>query len=75
MEIVKKNLIITFMTGAGKEMSLAITNPKADLTPATVKASMTGIVTSNSLGAGSPVVGIQGAKYVIQQEDKLDLPA
>lgn len=75
MEIIRKNLVLNFMTAGGKEMSLTISTPKVDLLPATLKTSMTAIVTSKALGAQSPVVGIQGAKYVIQQEDKIELPA
>lgn len=75
MEIVRKNLVITFMTASGKEMSLTISNPKQELEISTIKTSMEAIVSSTGLGSQSPVVGIQGAKYVIQQEDKLELPA
>lgn len=72
-EITKKSLVLTFSTAGNKEVNLTIPSPKEDLEGSQIKSAMDSIVTSGIFGEDDTVVGIVGAKYVVQQEEAVTL--
>ena len=72
-EIKKKNLVLTFGTGAGGEVKLTINAPSEDLTSETISAAMDAIIASKALGEEQLVSVKTEAKYVIQQVEAINL--
>lgn len=61
----KKKLLLTFKNQQGRNVSLAIDDPREDLTPEIVKASMTDIVSQNIFeSSGGELALIVGAKVI-----------
>lgn len=75
MEITKRNLVLTFGTPIQTEVNVVVKNPNTTLTPTQIKTAMDAIIASNAIGEASVVDSIVEAKYVIQQEDMVTLPA
>ena len=72
-EITKKSLVLTFGTGAGKEVKLTIAKPKTDLTSDEISVAMTDIIAANALGEDGLVATKVSAKYVVQQTEAITL--
>ena len=74
METKKKELVLTFATPEGAELNITVKKPHADLTPQTIKTAMQSAVATTAIGEITQADTIVGAKYVIQQEDTVELP-
>ena len=72
-EITKKNLVLTFGTGAGKEVKITIAKPKEGLASGEISSAMTDIIAANALGEDSLVTTKVSAKYVVQQTEAITL--
>ncbi|MHC1749562.1 MAG: DUF2922 domain-containing protein [Cellulosilyticaceae bacterium] len=72
MELVRKNLVMTFGTEEGKTLNLTISKPKDTLTGADVKKAMDAIVTTGAFGEASRASTVGSAKYVIQQQEVVE---
>lgn len=68
-----KVLKLTFVSAEGKNTSLSIANPKADLAQDTVKAAMEKIVAAGAFSKEgvNKFVGVVGAKYYTTQSDAI----
>lgn len=73
MEITKRELILTFATPLDTELNLRITRPQDGLDGESIKAAMDTIVASNVLGDKVLANEAKSAKYVIQQEQEVEL--
>ena len=69
----KKSLVLIFGTPAKTQETITISNPADLLTGAEIKAAMTQILASGTIGENIKADSIEGAKYVIQQVDAVDL--
>ncbi|MEG2649198.1 MAG: DUF2922 domain-containing protein [Anaerovoracaceae bacterium] len=73
MEI-KKRLIMTFLTGVGRKISLAIDDPRDNITEAEVIAAMDLIVEKNIFAPyDSELVATVDAKIVVTDTTEFDL--
>ena len=72
-EITKKNLVLTFKTGAGKEVKLTLTKPKESLAGSEINTAMTDIIEANALGEDGVVATKVSANYVVQQTEAITL--
>lgn len=60
-----KTLQLNFVTAAGKQTSLTVDEPRADLSPAEVEAAMQEIISSGVFQVdGSPLETVKGARIV-----------
>ncbi|MGL4362817.1 MAG: DUF2922 domain-containing protein [Cellulosilyticaceae bacterium] len=73
MEIMTRKLVLTFGTPLKTTMDLTVTKPNALLDGAMIKTAMEAIIASNAMGDIVSPDSIQGAKYVIQEIEKVDL--
>ncbi len=71
--VTKKNLVLGFTTGEGKNLNLTINTPKEGLDGTTIGTAMDQIIAANALGEESIVNNKVSAKYVIQQVDEIKL--
>lgn len=72
-EMVKKNLVLSFTTAAGKEVKLMIKEPIEGLGGEMVAPVMEEIIASKALGEEGIVVAKNKAQYVIQQVEAIPL--
>lgn len=75
-EVTKKALVISFSCVDGSKRSLTINKPASGLDGKTIGGVMDEIIGHGclcSLDSNSPVSAKEGAKFVIQQEDKVTL--
>lgn len=72
-EITRKNLVVTFINGLGKEVNLTITKPIDDLGSEVISNIMEEIIASSALGEDALVATKKEAKYVIQEEEELEI--
>nr|WP_307990653.1 DUF2922 domain-containing protein [uncultured Niameybacter sp.] len=73
METTKRSLVLTFGTPAKTQETITISNPSELLTGAEIKAAMTKMLASGAIGEIIQANSIEGAKYVIQQVNAVDL--
>lgn len=73
MQVKRKVLVLTFVDGLGKNVSLTINEPVNDADGADVSTIMDKIVATKAFGAASLVTKKVEAKYVVQQEEALTL--
>ncbi|MGL5753847.1 MAG: DUF2922 domain-containing protein [Paraclostridium sp.] len=70
----KKRLIMTFLTGVGRKISLAIDDPRENITEAEVIAAMNLIVEKNIFAPyDSELVATVDAKIVLTDTEEFDL--
>lgn len=71
--VIKKTLVLGFVTSEGKSVNLTINAPKEGLSGVEVASAMEQIISSNALGEEGTVTQKSGAKYVIQEVDEITL--
>lgn len=69
----KKTLVLAFTTSAGENLKLTINAPKEGMEAEEISAAMDEIIASNVFGEVDQAAHKISAKYVIQQEDEVDL--
>lgn len=70
----KKRLIMTFLTGVGRKISLAIDDPRENITEAEVIAAMNLIVEKNIFAPyDSELVATVDAKIILTDTEEFDL--
>lgn len=73
MEVTKRSLVLTFGTPVKTVESITIANPANLLEPSEVKLAMERALASGAIGEVVQASSIDGAKYVIQQVDEINL--
>lgn len=73
METTKRSLVLTFATPAKTQETITISNPAELLSSKQIKAAMTKMLESGAIGENIQASTIEGAKYVIQQVNAVDL--
>ena len=70
----KKRLIMTFLTGVGRKMSISVDDPREDITEAEVVAAMDLIVEKDIFAPyGSNLASTVDAKIVLTDTQEFDL--
>ena len=72
-KVTKKTLVLGFTTGAGENLKLTINAPKEELEGTDISAAMDEIIATNVFGNQETAQNKTSAKYVIQQEDEIEL--
>ena len=73
MEIKRRVLVLTFVNGLGKNVNLTINDPADGMDDADVSKVMDQIIAASALGEDSLVATKSEAKYVVQQEESIEL--
>lgn len=72
--MITKRLELLFTNFGGTRVTVAIPEPKEDLTPAEIEGVMNTIITENVFTSpGGDLVGIQGARIVTREVSDFDL--
>lgn len=70
----KKRLVMTFLTGVGRKISISIDDPKEDITEAEIVDAMNLIVEKNIFAPyGSELVATVDAKVIVTDTEEFDL--
>lgn len=70
----KKRLVMTFLTGVGRKISISIDDPKEDITEAEIADAMNLIVEKNIFAPyGSELVATVDAKVIVTDTEEFDL--
>lgn len=70
----KKRLVMTFLTGVGRKISISIDDPKEDITEAEIVDAMSLIVEKNIFAPyGSELVATVDAKVIVTDTEEFDL--
>ena len=70
----KKRLVMTFLTGVGRKISISIDDPKEDITEAEIVDAMNLIVEKNIFAPyGSELVSTVDAKVIVTDTEEFDL--
>lgn len=72
-EVTKKILVLTFGTPQGKKLKLTINNPKKSLTSEEISTIMDEIIDTRTFGQMQVVSEKLEAKYIIQEEESVEL--
>lgn len=72
-QITRKNLVLTFTNSVGKEVNLTINEPAEGIEGETLASVMDEIIAAAALGTQSLVANKKEAKYVVQEEEELEL--
>ena len=72
-EITRRALVLTFGTEGSKEVSITIAKPAEDLTATNITSAMDRVIAAKAYGDGDIVNQKLGAKYVVQQVEKITL--
>ncbi|MDU1538294.1 MAG: DUF2922 domain-containing protein [Paeniclostridium sordellii] len=70
----KKRLVMTFLTGVGRKISISIDDPKENITEAEIVDAMNLIVEKNIFAPyGSELVSTVDAKVIVTDTEEFDL--
>lgn len=70
----KKRLVMTFLTGVGRKISISIDDPKENITEAEIVDAMNLIVEKNIFAPyGSELVATVDAKVIVTDTEEFDL--
>ena len=70
----KKRLVMTFLTGVGRKISISIDDPKENITEAEIVYAMNLIVEKNIFAPyGSELVSTVDAKVIVTDTEEFDL--
>ena len=70
----KKRLVMTFLTGVGRKISISIDDPKENITEAEIVYAMNLIVEKNIFAPyGSELVATVDAKVIVTDTEEFDL--
>ena len=73
METTKRSLVLTFGTPAKTQETITISNPAELLSGTAIKTAMTKMLESGAIGENIQANSIEGAKYIVQQVNAVDL--
>lgn len=75
MEVKRKTLVLSFVSGIGEVVNVSINNPNDQLEASEISAAMDQMIASQALGCDSSQrpVDKKAAKYVVQQQEEISL--
>ena len=72
-EVTKKVLVLGFTNAIGKNVSVTVNEPVANASGEVISSVMDEIISSGALGEDGVVCNKIDAKYVVQQEEKIEI--